>query len=140
MKIKTATIERYHVWGTSHHHLRVTYKGKTLNWWKDGAHVYADMLDYGNESIDACMEHAKRQGFNRVRFVGDWRNPPNGGMLTFAFHLYWMPEGKFIGTVRAVDASHARRQAPMPYRKFKGEIGVEYAYPSPTSQTVRITE
>lgn len=41
------------------------------------------------------------------------------------FDLYWAPEGKLIATVLAVDEKAARRMAPLPYRKFLGEIAVE---------------
>lgn len=41
------------------------------------------------------------------------------------FHVYWSPEGKCIATVKAFDAKSARRMAPMPYRKFLGEIYAE---------------
>jgi hypothetical protein len=41
------------------------------------------------------------------------------------FYLYWAPEGKLIAIVDAKDAAGARRKAPSPYRKFKGEIGVK---------------
>jgi hypothetical protein len=42
-----------------------------------------------------------------------------------SFRLTWSPEGKYIGTVQAKDARAARRKAPLPYRKYLGEIGVE---------------
>ena len=38
------------------------------------------------------------------------------------FDLYWSPEGKRIATVQARDEKSAKRKAPMPYRKFRGEI------------------
>lgn len=41
------------------------------------------------------------------------------------FRVYWSPEGKCIATVKAFDAVSARRMAPMPYRKFLGEIYAE---------------
>lgn len=41
------------------------------------------------------------------------------------WQLYWAPEGRPIARVRAHDESAARRQAPQPYRKHLGEIGVE---------------
>ena len=46
-------------------------------------------------------------------------------MQTKTFYLYWAPEGKLIAIVEAKDATSARRKAPAPYRKFKGEIGVK---------------
>lgn len=50
-----------------------------------------------------------------------------GRMRTWA--LTWAPEGKPIGTVKARTARAARRKAPLPYRKYLGEIGVEEVAP-----------
>lgn len=36
--------------------------------------------------------------------------------------LYWAPEGKVIAVVQAKTAQAAVRKAPLPYRKFLGEI------------------
>lgn len=41
------------------------------------------------------------------------------------FYLYWAPEGKLIAIVDAKDPTSARRKAPAPYRKYKGEIAVK---------------
>ncbi len=41
------------------------------------------------------------------------------------YKLFWSPEGKCIATVQAKDASAAKRKAPMPYRKYLGEIYAE---------------
>jgi hypothetical protein len=38
------------------------------------------------------------------------------------FTLYWAPEGRPIAYVRASTMRLAIRRAPMPYRRFKGEI------------------
>lgn len=38
------------------------------------------------------------------------------------YKLYWSPEGKQIATVEAPDRIRAIRKAPMPYRKYRGEI------------------
>lgn len=38
------------------------------------------------------------------------------------FDLYWSPEGRKIATVQAKDMKAARCMAPMPYRKYLGEI------------------
>ena len=89
MKRKTATIERYHCYGTVNHHLRVYYRGKTLKWANRDPEGYylgeswADMVDYGQESIDAARQHAKRQGFSHVKFTGEWSHArkPKGGKL-----------------------------------------------------------
>jgi hypothetical protein len=42
------------------------------------------------------------------------------------WELYWSPEGKRIATVQAKDARAAIRKAPMPWRRYLGEI---YATP-----------
>ena len=39
-----------------------------------------------------------------------------------AFKLYWSPTGACIGTVKARTARAAIRKAPLPYRKYLGEI------------------
>ena len=46
---------------------------------------------------------------------------PASALKTWA--LRWGPTGQDIGTVQAKSASAAKRKAPMPYRKFLGEIG-----------------
>ena len=81
MTRKTATIERYRAFGTPYENICVTYRGYTLNWWKDRCHVFAHTKYYGQESIDAMKEHAKRHGFTHVRFVGWTSNKPKGGKL-----------------------------------------------------------
>jgi hypothetical protein len=40
------------------------------------------------------------------------------------FDLYWSPEGRKIARVSASSFKQARSKAPMPYRKYKGEIYV----------------
>jgi hypothetical protein len=39
--------------------------------------------------------------------------------------LFWAPEGKCIAIVQAKTQRAARRKAPLPYRKYLGEIWVE---------------
>ena len=36
--------------------------------------------------------------------------------------LYWAPEGRPIATVQARTARAAKRKAPLPYRRYLGEI------------------
>lgn len=40
------------------------------------------------------------------------------------YRLTWAPEGKTIAIVEADDVAAARRMAPMPYRRYLGEVGV----------------
>lgn len=88
MKRRTATIERYHCYGTPRLHLRVTYQGRVLRW-RDASSpglsfAMADAEDRGAETLDAMRAHARRHGFTHVRIVGDWfgRTKPRGGSLT----------------------------------------------------------
>lgn len=39
--------------------------------------------------------------------------------------LFWAPEGRMIGEVRAITYAAAVHKAPMPWGKFPGEIYVE---------------
>lgn len=38
------------------------------------------------------------------------------------WRLFWSPEGRVIATVDAMTERAARRKAPLPYRKYLGEI------------------
>lgn len=38
------------------------------------------------------------------------------------FDIYWSPEGRKIATVQAKDVRSAIRMAPMPYRRYLGEM------------------
>lgn len=40
------------------------------------------------------------------------------------YQLIWAPEGRTIATVQATTMTAARRKAPNPYRKYRGEIDV----------------
>jgi hypothetical protein len=42
------------------------------------------------------------------------------------YDVYWSPEGRIIARVVARNAREAIRKAPMPYRKYLGEL---YAVP-----------
>ncbi len=44
---------------------------------------------------------------------------------TKCWRLVWSPEGREIARVWASTARLAIRQAPLPYRRFKGEIYAE---------------
>jgi hypothetical protein len=46
-------------------------------------------------------------------------------MKMTTFNLFWSPEGRKIATVEALDSVRAIRKAPLPYRKYKGEIWAE---------------
>lgn len=83
---RTATIERYHVYGTSRFHLRVTYRGFVLRWSEMNPAwciVYADAWHLGDDTVNAMIQHAKRSGFTRVKFSGDWTHSrkPVGGSI-----------------------------------------------------------
>ena len=89
---RTATIVRYHCYGTPRHHLSVCYLGEVLRWAvrdADGyhqGHATADMVHNGEQSIEAAKDIARKQGFTHVKFDGDWsdfaaRNIPRNGKL-----------------------------------------------------------
>src|ERR1041385_217642 len=40
------------------------------------------------------------------------------------WNIYWAPEGRKIATIEAKDAAAAKKQTPLPFRKFKGEVYV----------------
>lgn len=90
-KQRTATIERYPVHGTWRFELAVRYRGETLRWWADGAHVFALIVDDPTRddttglpvAVQAARQHAKAQGFTHVRFTGDWskRTMPKNGRV-----------------------------------------------------------
>lgn len=42
------------------------------------------------------------------------------------YRLIWDPTGQQIAEVRAMNETSARNKAPSPYKKFKGEIRVEF--------------
>lgn len=70
--MKTATIERYHVFGTSRHNQSLTYNGSTLHYWSDGQSVYVQAPCYGIETIKELSKRAYQRGFTHIRFCGDW--------------------------------------------------------------------
>jgi hypothetical protein len=91
---RTATVERYHVYGTMRYELRVMYRGRVLRWSIGNgstamAIVQNDPTQQPNigwlcpVDVFACRAHAKRMGFTHVRFVGDWerRTKPVNGAL-----------------------------------------------------------
>jgi hypothetical protein len=41
------------------------------------------------------------------------------------YHVYWAPEGRKIATVQAKSPGEAIRKAPLPYRKYLGELYAE---------------
>lgn len=45
------------------------------------------------------------------------------------WRLFWSPEGKPLAVVEALDAKKAIRKAPLPYRKYLGEIYAEEVNP-----------
>lgn len=47
------------------------------------------------------------------------------------YRLVWSPTGQTIGHVNAPNAKAARRAAPMPYRRFLGEIYAELTTTEP---------
>jgi len=46
------------------------------------------------------------------------------------FRIIWSLEGRPIATVQAKDAAAAKKQTPLPYRKYKHEVYVELVHDS----------
>lgn len=63
--MKTATLERYAVFGTSHHMQRLTYRGREV--------LQSEAPCAGIETLEYLCKVAKHRGFDRVRFAGDWK-------------------------------------------------------------------
>lgn len=88
--MKTASIERYQMWGTPRHHARAMYRGKTIRYVSsEGGRPVFVILDaphwFGLDH-DALMAEWRTRlhalGFTHIRFVGDWGNTaPKGGKL-----------------------------------------------------------
>jgi hypothetical protein len=56
------------------------------------------------------------------------------------FRLFWSPKGRQIATVKARTMRAAIRKAPMPYRRYLGEIyatEVVPGYESPSAQLLQ---
>lgn len=76
MKTKTCTVQRYHVFGTHHHHVQVSYRGHVLQWRDQSSpglsFCYADVPEYG-DAVQRMLDLARRWGFTHARFTGDWQ-------------------------------------------------------------------
>jgi hypothetical protein len=46
------------------------------------------------------------------------------------YKVVWAPEGRTIATVEATSPKNACRKAPMPYRRFQGELYAEAVNPN----------
>lgn len=83
MKRETATIERYHVRGTPHYCLAVSYRGKDFTPAVSSGSVLQEWIPGDADGVARCREAAKRCGFTHVKFTGDWdrMTKPRGGKL-----------------------------------------------------------
>lgn len=81
--VRTATIERFAMWGTGRATLRVMYRGVPLSWRDGCGYAVALATDTGDDVREAMRQHARNQGFTHVRYVGDWpgATKPKGGKL-----------------------------------------------------------
>ena len=72
--VKTATIERYHVYGTHWYSLSLRYRGLPIG--KDEIHI-------GASDIEALRARARSHGFTHVKYAGDWakKTKPRNGKL-----------------------------------------------------------
>lgn len=87
MARKTASIERYHVWGTPNYCLSMFYRTDEMTP-RDpasfpGHRALPAWIPDDATGIERMRVHAKANGFTHVRFVGDWerRVKPSGGKI-----------------------------------------------------------
>lgn len=84
MPRKTATIERFHMYGTPRYCLHLLYRGSVVQWSEgNGVTGYAQTAYDDAEALQAMRDTARRFGFTHVRIAGDWqgRTKPKGGKL-----------------------------------------------------------
>jgi hypothetical protein len=83
MQRKTATIERFHVYGTPRYGYVLTYRGNVIRWREGLAECWAQTADDSLESLQSLKARALQFGFTHVRITGNWerRTKPNGGKL-----------------------------------------------------------
>ena len=83
MKRKTATIERYPVFGTWRYELRLMYRGRVVNYWTAGYARFLIVQHLEPSDITAARGIAKTHNFTHVKFTGDWdrMTKPRGGKL-----------------------------------------------------------
>lgn len=62
--MKTATIERYAVFGTSRHMQRIIYRGREI--------LQSETPCEKADTVAYLRTVAARRGFTHVRFAGDW--------------------------------------------------------------------
>ena len=79
MAKRTATIQRYHVYGTPNHCLAMFYRDKEITP-RRVAWSLPDWIPDDAAGIEQMRQHAKALGFTHVRFTG-WRNNPKNGKL-----------------------------------------------------------
>jgi hypothetical protein len=72
MKTKTASIERYHVWGTPHYCLALVYRGKDYTPHESPTCPIPRMIPDDADGIAKLKRVARAWGFSHVQFTGDW--------------------------------------------------------------------
>lgn len=74
--MKTATLERYHVWGTPNHCLALFYRNEELtpreNPALPGHRALPAWIRDDDAGIAQLVSHARSLGFTHVKFEGDW--------------------------------------------------------------------
>jgi hypothetical protein len=76
--------------------------------------MYQDEYDDGDETRELRLDGARLRRTNR-RIVNEMARKRT-------FLLFWGPTAQHIATVQASSPSEAKRKAPLPYRRFVGEI------------------
>lgn len=70
--MKTATIERYHVWGTPNHCVALWYRGEELTPLEDGSTVRRQWIPDDVQGVERLRQVAINLGFTHVRYTGEW--------------------------------------------------------------------
>ena len=71
--MKTATLERTHIYGTPRHQQALVYRGNVVRFWEHGHSTYLQAPCFGLETIASMVDRALEQGFTHIRFAGDWQ-------------------------------------------------------------------
>jgi hypothetical protein len=84
MSRKTATIERYHVYGTPNYCVALFYQGRELTPKESPRSVLHRWIPGDSEGVTELTALAARLGFTHVRYVGNWerQTKPRDGELS----------------------------------------------------------
>jgi len=81
--MKTATIERYHVWGTPNHCFAMFYRENELTPTHSPTCPTPQWIPDDEQGRVRLLRLAHMRGFTHIRYAGDWdkRTKPHGGLI-----------------------------------------------------------